>query len=136
MKTTKRTGILMLLVLLLAGCAMPSGGSPRGWVNSNYTKESSNGDSAVYTSPKPPKQVVNDLTGAWRPAEKRADAAGYFLRYSNLIVGVVPSGTGSKIYLDDERRGYSRWYPYVGGYWGTYTGPGEGFRGGGPGAGK
>jgi len=63
--------------------------------------------------------------------------SGVFLRYSKDYVGVVPDrGGGSKIYVDDERRGYAHFYPFIGGFWGSYSGRGESFRGGGPGAGK
>ena len=47
-----------------------------------------------------------------------------------------PGQAGSRIYVDDQRQGYNRWYPYIGGRWGTFSGPGETFRGGGPAAGK
>ena len=60
---------------------------------------------------------------------------GYFLRYSDDIVAITANGTGSRIYVDDERRGYSHWLFFVGGVWGT-GGSGENFRGGGPGGGK
>ena len=82
--------------------------------------------------------MAASIAGKWKPAERLADPSGYFLRYRNDIVAVTaaPEGGGSRIFVDEERRGYARWYPYVGGYWGTYSGPGEGFRGGGPGAGK
>ena len=43
---------------------------------------------------------------------------------------------GSRILVDDEEGGYHRNYGYVGGFWGTYSGPAGSFRGGGPGAGK
>ena len=43
---------------------------------------------------------------------------------------------GSRIFVDDEEGGYHRNYFFVGGFWGTYSGPAGSFRGGGPGAGK
>ena len=81
--------------------------------------------------------MAKDIAGAWKPADRLNDPSAIFLRYRGDYVAITPdSAGGSHIYVDDERRGYARWYPHVGGYWGTYSGPGEGIRGGGPGAGK
>jgi hypothetical protein len=55
------------------------------------------------------------------------------------MVGIVPDPDDeakSTAYISDERRGYGFFFPFVGGFWGSYTGPGERFRGGGPAAGK
>jgi hypothetical protein len=52
------------------------------------------------------------------------------------MVVVVPMKGGSRIYVDDAKSGYRRWYGHVGGWFGTYSGPAEGLRGGGPGTGK
>jgi len=93
----------------------------------------------VYTSTRPPGDVAHSIASAWKPAERINDPGGYFLRYNSAIVAVTAAGAGqagSKIYVDDQRQGYNRWYPYIGGRWGTFSGPGETFRGGGPAAGK
>jgi hypothetical protein len=45
-------------------------------------------------------------------------------------------GGGSRIVVDDEETGYRRGFVYLGGWWGSYSGPAESFRGGGPGGGK
>lgn len=82
-------------------------------------------------------KVAADLGDAHEPAERRSTPEGHFLRYSDDMVGIVPGeGGGSTAYVSDERNGYGFFFPYVGGWWGTYRGPAEGFRGGGPGAGK
>jgi hypothetical protein len=62
--------------------------------------------------------------------------SGVFLRYSDDVVSVVPQSGGSRIIVDDEDSGYRRNYLFVGGFWGTFSGRGQGFRGGGPGSGK
>ena len=135
-------GVVLLLVGLLGLGAVlyASKGSVRDHLRTRYTlvSTSEGGRSAVYSSPSAPSAVASSIAGKWKPAERLTDPSGYFLRYRNDIVAVTadPDGSGSRIHIDDERRGYTRWYPYIGGYWGTYSGPGEGFRGGGPGAGK
>lgn len=126
-------GVVGLLVLVFA---FVGNHSVRGYLDDNYQRVSSNGSSAVYTSDQKPKAVYQDIRSAVTPADVQTDPEGYFLRYSDDIVGITASGTGSRIYLDDERRGYAHWFPFVAGVWGTGGGLGEGVRGGGPGVGK
>ncbi len=97
----------------------------------------------------PPARLAADLADQHKPADRRSTPAGHFLRYDDEMVGIVAAtgresaalqgggeGGRSKALLSDERNGYGFFYPYVGGFWGTYRGRGESFRGGGPGAGK
>ena len=96
-------------------------------------------DTLIYASPRSVSQTTRDIAAHNKPADRRTTEAGTFLRYSDDVVSVVPpaKGTrGSRILVDDEEGGYHRNYGYVGGYWGTYSGPAGAFRGGGPGAGK
>ncbi len=127
-------GALTMLVVTVAGT-----GSVRQHIDDNYKRVSSTagGRSREYTSMQSPSRVVADIAGDWTPAQRHVDASGYFLRYRDTIVAVTPvEPGGSRVFVDDEDRGYQRWYPHIGGYWGTYSGPAEGFRGGGPGGGK
>ena len=126
-------GVVGLVVLLFA---LFGGSSIRGYLDDNFKRASSDGSSIVYTSDQKPKAVYESIRGAVTPADVQTDPEGYFLRYSDDIVGITASGTGSRIYLDDERHGYAHWFPFVAGVWGTGGGLGEGIRGGGPGAGK
>ncbi len=131
--------VVALATVLLAGCGLDA--SVRNHVRDNYRFEreerTREGRSLVYRSDQPPTRTAAEIAGARPPADRRNTASGVFLRYSKDFVGVVPDGRGgSRIMVDDERRGYSHFYPYVGGFWGTYSGPGESFRGGGPGGGK
>lgn len=135
-------GLVVALLGVVALVALfTSSGSPRKHIASTYQQvadtDLNDRDSRTYTSPERPGTVANDIAAKWKPAQRLNDPAGYFLRYSDTFVAVTagPNGQGSTIYVDDEDRGYNRWYGYVGGYWGTYSG-GGGFRGGGPGAGK
>ena len=133
---------LLVLVGILALGAVHFGirGSVRDHVKNTYTlvETSDGGRSAVYSARGKPSAVAASIASKWKPAERLTDPSGFFLRYRNDIVVVTPAaeGSGSRIYVDEQSRGYTRWYPYIGGYWGTYSGPGESFRGGGPGAGK
>lgn len=128
-------------LVLLASAFWIGSGSVRDHVAGNYTRVQ-NTDPAyqgalVYHSDRPPARVVASITDKWKPARRHIDASAYFLRYNRDIVVVAPDPAGgSRIYVDDTNRGYARWYPYLGGHWGTYSGPGDEFRGGGPGAGK
>ena len=131
--------MLAVATMLLVGCGLDA--SVRNYVQDNYRFEgeerSREGRSLVYRSDQPPTRTAADIAAARTPADRRNTASGIFLRYSKDFVGVVPDGRGgSRVMVDDERRGYSHFYPYVGGFWGTYSGPGESFRGGGPGGGK
>ena len=136
----KVAAAVALLVFGGVGLAalLSSGGSARGWVGDRYTRVSSaaDGRSVVYSSPKRASVVATEIADRWTPAQRLNDPSGFFLRYSDTVVAVTPSGGGSRIYVDDAERGYARWFPYLGGFWGTYSGPAETFRGGGPGAGK
>ncbi|KWW98502.1 DUF4247 domain-containing protein [Carbonactinospora thermoautotrophica] len=122
---------LSIIALILA-----SAGSPRDYVRKHYRYVSGDSRSAVYAASEPPSSVVASIRSKHKPADQMSTPSGYFLRYHDLIVAVTGAGRGSRIYLDDERTGYRRWYGYVGGTWGTYSGSGEGVRGGGPGVGK
>ncbi len=125
----------------LAGVLFGTKGSVRSHIAGKYQRveAESKGRSAVYTSNQSPGSVARSISSAWKPAERINDPGGYFLRYRSAMVAVTAAAagqSGSRIYVDDQRQGYNRWYPYIGGRWGTFSGPGESFRGGGPAAGK
>lgn len=125
-------GAVGLIVLMFA---IFGGGGIRGYLADNFQRQSARGDSIVYTSSAKPKAVYEQIRKARPPSDTQFDPSGYFMRYSDDIVAITANGNGSRIYIDDERRGYATWIGYVGGVWGT-GGSGEGFRGGGPGGGK
>lgn len=112
------------------------GGSPRGYVKDHYKRAGSDRGALVYTSAQPPARVAAAIQKAHSPADRRATPEGVFLRYRKDYIGVLATGSGgSKIQVANENRGYGLFYPFVGGYWGSYSGPAESFRGGGPGGG-
>ena len=131
---------LLLVVAGIGGIlALTQRGSVRSHVLKTYDVVSQDGDSYTLRSPKGVTATAADIRGAWKPAEELVDPGGTFLRYSDDIVAVTPRAEGgSTVYLDDEDRGYNRWFVYVGGFWGFggSGGSGGGTRGGGPGAGK
>ncbi len=125
-------GVCLAMIALVLAVS----GSPRDYVRKHYRYVSGDSHSAVYAATVPPSSVVAAISSRHKPADRLTTPSGYFLRYHDLIVAVTGDPRGSRIYLDDERTGYRRWYGYVGGTWGTYSGRGEGLRGGGPGVGK
>jgi hypothetical protein len=133
--------LALVLVLLGAGgiYALSQRGSLREHLLSTYPVLTQDGRSYTLRSDKPAPETAADIRAAWRPAQEVVDPGGTFLRYSDDIVAVTPdSAGGSTVHLDDEDRGYNRWFVFVGGFWGTggSGGPIGGARGGGPGAGK
>ena len=133
---------LLAVVLVLSGIAgifaLSRSGGPRDHVLRTYDVVAQEGDSVTLTSPDPVTRTAADIKDAWRPAQELVDPGGTFVRYQDLVVAVTPRPEGgSTIYLDDEERGYNRWFPYVVGFWGSGgSGPVGSTRGGGPGAGK
>ena len=134
---------VVALVLVVAGIggifALSQRGSVREHVLRTYEVVESEGDSYTLRSEDTVSRTAADIRSAWKPAEQLVDPGGTFLRYSDDIVAVTPDPDGgSTVFLDDEERGYNRWFPYVVGFWGFggSGGPVGGTRGGGPGAGK
>ena len=117
-------------------------GSVRDHIRETYTRAGSErvpGDddpTEVYASTASVSETAADIADAHKPADRRVTEAGVFLRYSDDIVSVVPRQEGTRILVDDEDTGYRRGFIYLGGWWGTYSGRAETFRGGGPGGGK
>jgi hypothetical protein len=131
----------LALAAVLGIVALLNRGGPREFALDHYEKVSQDGSSYVLRSDKSVSPTAAEIRKAWKPAQELNDPAGVFLRYSNLVVAVTPDPErgGSTVYLDDERRGYNHWFPFVVGYWGTGGVGGfggGGVRGGGPGAGK
>ncbi|MEU8800278.1 DUF4247 domain-containing protein [Spirillospora sp. NPDC048819] len=130
----------VLIVPALGGC----GTSNREWIADKYTRTGSD----TYRSSKAPQAVASEISRKFKPIDRvsdlstRGSAGGIFLQYPKLVVGVLPSGSGSRITVDSPRRGYSRYHSHVGGIWRSpgsngWTSSGvASFRGGGPGSGK
>lgn len=126
-------GLLTLLgVIVLAGALISGSTSPRGWINSHYTRTAA----GTYRAQGTPLRVARDISRKFKPSDRAYDPSGVFLRYPGLVVAVLPDGRGSRVLVDNADRGYRRHYTYIGGRWGGPGGRGSIFRGGGPGAGK
>jgi Domain of unknown function (DUF4247) len=119
----------------LAGCGSTS---LNGYLQDNYRQVTSEdgGRSRVFASTAAAAVTADRIADRFRPLDRVSRPQGQFLRYDDVIVGVTPSGGGSRIYLDPSDRGYRRWAVFVGTRWRPPVGRGEGFRGGGPGGGK
>ncbi len=110
-------------------------GSARSYVEDHYKKAGERNGVRIFTSTDPPAKVAKDIQKAHKAADRRVTPEGIFLRYRKDFIGVLAQGRGSRIELANEKRGYAAFFPFVGGYWGSFSGPGESFRGGGPGGG-
>jgi hypothetical protein len=136
MNLPKGLAIGMIVAGILGIVAViASGESAREYVKKHYKRAGERNGAQVYTSTKPPLQVAKDIEKAHKPADRRVTSEGVFLRYRKDFIGVFARGKGTSIEVADENRGYHAFYPFIGGWWGTYSGPGETFRGGGPGGG-
>lgn len=138
--TVIAAGLVGLGVLCVV--AAFTGNSVREYVADTYrsagsrTVEGSRRASLLYDSAKPPTATAKDIADAVAPADRRTSPSGVFLRYEDDFVSVVPRQGGSQIIVEDDETGYRNSYFFLGGWWGTYSGRGESFRGGGPGGGK
>ncbi len=122
---------------------LASSGSVRSWLDSkcHYTGTSrdQNGHRARrYDCPGSASTIAHRLRDAHHPADQRSTPAGHFLRFRNQMVGLTAGAVAGRSIarLASERDGYGFFNNYVGGWWGSYGGPAERFRGGGPGGGK
>ncbi|WP_243712941.1 DUF4247 domain-containing protein [Actinomadura sp. 6K520] len=130
----------VLVVPALGAC----GTSNRDWIADKYTRAGHD----TYRSPKAPQAVASEIGRKFKPIDRvdslatRGAAGGIFLQYPKLVVGVLPDGAGSRITVDNPRRGYDRYHSHIGGVWlrpgsnGWTSGGAASFRGGGPGSGK
>ena len=134
--------VLLLLGALGIGSLVACNQSVEGWLGDECRRgdveRDPNGNRArTFACSEPASVVARELADAHKPADRRSTPEGHFLRYADDMVGIVPAEGGSTAYLADERSGYGFFFPFVGGFWGSYRGgPAESFRGGGPAAGK
>ena len=122
-------GLALAALASLIGVTGISHGSfsARGYVADHFRRiptYDAGREATAYSSPRPPQQVADELTGAWRPAARYSDGGVVYLRYSRDTVLVRPSGAGSLILVVSLSSG-------------AWSGlRGETNRGGGPGAGR
>lgn len=119
-------GALILVLALFAGRV-----SPRDDIADDYRKVAD----GTYASGKPPLRVAEEIVSKHKTDERIYTPNGIYLRYYDVVVGILPDGNGSRITLDTPERGYARYHSSVGGTWGGPGGKASSFRGGGPGGG-
>jgi hypothetical protein len=110
-------------------------GSARSYVEDHYKRVGDRGGVRIYESRDTPAKVAKDIQKAHKAADRRVTPEGIFLRYRKDFIGILSAARGSRIEVANENRGYAHFYPFSGGFWGSYSGPAESFRGGGPGGG-
>lgn len=133
MKTVGRISVVFLAAVTLAACSDDSDGGnnvPSSWIRNEYR---GSGVSYVDRSDTP-SEVADEIHGHASSRDRISSGGKVFLRYRDDIVAVSPYQSGSRIEIDDYRRGYSRWRPHIGSVWPDPDS--DGFRGGGPGSGK
>jgi hypothetical protein len=90
--------------VLLTGC---SGSSDiRRFLDDTYQRESSQGDSATYSSGDPVGTTVARIVARKQPAARQADGGSEYLRYDDDIVIVSAAPGGSTIRIEDLDDGY------------------------------
>ncbi|WP_030172876.1 DUF4247 domain-containing protein [Spirillospora albida] len=135
-------GICAAVIVAIVAIAVLKDDSPENWIGKKYKKVSA----GTYHSGKAPKAVAAEIGRKHKPIDTvdslGRSGGGLFLRYPDLVVGVLPDGTGSRITVDDPDSGYRRYHSHVGVLWiapgshGWTSGGAASFRGGGPGSGK
>ncbi len=136
--------VLAGLCLLVAGALMIAACSRnadvRKYVRSAYPDCRDTSTPPDFTCRSPHRTVratADDIARHVKPADTLVQPTATFLRYRDTMVSVTSAQDGAiTVGVEDAARGYRNHYGYVGGWWGRYSGPGETFRGGGPGSGK
>ena len=122
--------------LVVVVVAVASSTSAADYIKKHYPRAGTDRGIPVYASPYSATKTAQQISDADGPGDRRATESGVFLRYPREMIAVLPAAHGSHVEVADQQQGYARYYGYVGGFWGTYSGPAGAFRGGGPGAGK
>ncbi|QSB06480.1 DUF2617 family protein [Natronoglycomyces albus] len=141
---TKDVKVLVIIVVIVVGfiatavaCVNLGNDDPVDFIESTYTRSAHLDEDSgrAYTTDLTPAQVRSEIGGAVSPVDARTDAGNHYLQYAKYIIAVTATATGTKILIDDYRRGHQRHSVIITG-WGWSSSPPSGFRGGGPGSGK
>src|SRR5262245_50787388 len=92
-------------------------GSPQRFVAATYQRspgrDLDGGIARAYTSSRPPTVVAKEITDKWRPADRRADGSGIYLRYADDVITIVPAASGSLILIEGTRSAFRRYAAVV-----------------------
>ncbi|MDG4771461.1 DUF4247 domain-containing protein [Solwaraspora sp. WMMD792] len=132
-------GVVLALVGVIVSCCGLAVGtfSARGYVERSYARsvvDDIGSDAEGYRSDLPPRQVAQQLTRAFSPADEYTVGDRYYLRYGDDSVVILPIAAGSLILLERMTTAYPRYRSVVGNSWNWQRG--STIRGGGPGTGK
>jgi len=133
-------GVCLLIAgaLMIAACNRST--DVRAYVKSAYTdcRETDTPPDLRCTSPhRTVRATADDIAGHVKPVDRLIQPTATFLRYQRQIVAItVADADRVTVTVEDAERAYRNHYGYIAGWWGRYTGPGDTFRGGGPGSGK
>jgi hypothetical protein len=118
----------LLIVVVIVVVAVTGRSSVHRWIADNFRRVGND----TYASQQAPAATASRILGRFGTGQRVDSQGNVFLRYDDDLVGILPSGAGSRITVDDYDRGYDRYRSHVGHVW---VG-GSSFRGGGPGDGK
>lgn len=138
-KVLAAVGAGLLALMLLGSLAFGRGGI-RDHLDATYERTEpppgALSETLAWRSSQGVDATADAIAAAVDPADRVDAEERELLAYRDAVVAVTPTDDGSVIQLDDEERGYSRWFFLIGPSWGRYYGPSGTFRGGGPGFGK
>ncbi|SOD97807.1 DUF4247 domain-containing protein [Blastococcus haudaquaticus] len=95
----RRVAVVTVTALALTACG--SGNDARGFIRDTYEQQSSDGDTATYSSPDPVGTTTETIVDAVDPVERQADGGNEYLRYDDDIVIVSPATSGSSVRVED-----------------------------------
>ncbi|MFD0556739.1 uncharacterized protein DUF4247 [Stackebrandtia endophytica] len=121
-------GLLIAMIAITSSSA-----SPRGYIGANYrcNFDPTEIDSVICQSNLRPSNVAAAIARDVSPIDRRtADNGTVFLQYSDDIVAIKSTATGSEIEVDDYDRGYRKHLTYIGVFgWSSSRPGGSGFGG-------
>lgn len=123
-------GIGLLIAIIAVSSTSPS---PRAFIGSTYqcNYDPTSVDSAVCTARDTPSTVASAISGDVSPIDQRTgDDGTVFMQFSDDIVAIKSTATGSEIEIDDYDRGYAKHAAFIGIFgWSSSRPGGSGFGG-------
>ena len=82
------------------------------------TRTPSGGTARTYAATVPPLAAAATLDRAFPAEDQRYTPVGVFLRYEDHIVGLLPDGGRTRLFLESDDDGFAHFGHYVGDFWG------------------